>query len=142
MEAATFSPLVLKQRLQPTLLLLMLLFAAFLISSSCSTVIPQPVTTPPDITPALAQKALQSMLQTKLYGPEELLQRAAKPSAAPRNWKTLAQRLATPGSTIKVVALGGSVTAGYGIKNRKQNWAQQLVDWLQAAFPDVVFQLE
>jgi lysophospholipase L1-like esterase len=81
------------------------------------------------------------MMQAKLYGPEELLNRAAKPSAAPRNWKTLAQRLATPEAAVKVVAFGGSVTAGFGLADRRQNWAQQLTDWLQAAFPDAVLTL-
>ncbi|WIA43536.1 hypothetical protein OEZ86_009992 [Tetradesmus obliquus] len=81
------------------------------------------------------------MMAAKLYGPEEVLKLAAKPSPAPRNSKTLAQRLCSPGEIIKVVAFGGSVTAGYGLDDRRQNWAQQLTNWLAAAFPEVQLRL-
>jgi lysophospholipase L1-like esterase len=55
----------------------------------------------------------------------------------PHNWARLAQRLSTPGANITVAALGGSITAGYGLTNRKQSWAYQFVGWLQEAFPEV-----
>uniref|UniRef100_A0A383VYB4 SGNH hydrolase-type esterase domain-containing protein n=1 Tax=Tetradesmus obliquus TaxID=3088 RepID=A0A383VYB4_TETOB len=130
-----------RPQIQLLLLLPLLLLCLATISSSSSAataVEPQP-TTP--LTAAAAQKALERMMAAKLYGPEEVLKLAAKPSPAPRNYKTLAQRLSSPGEKVKVVAFGGSVTAGYGLNDRRQNWAQQLTNWLAAAFPEAQLRL-
>ncbi|WIA34048.1 hypothetical protein OEZ86_012427 [Tetradesmus obliquus] len=60
----------------------------------------------------------------------------------PRNWARLAQRLSIPGADITVAALGGSLTAGWGLPSRKQSWAYQFAGWLQEAFPDVTVSFE
>ncbi|WIA15060.1 hypothetical protein OEZ85_001758 [Tetradesmus obliquus] len=54
-------------------------------------------------------------------------------------WRTLAQKLSTPGSNITMVTYGGSVTAGHLSGSPDGSWVEHLTAWLQTAFPDVTF---
>ncbi|WIA19608.1 hypothetical protein OEZ85_005546 [Tetradesmus obliquus] len=58
----------------------------------------------------------------------------------PRNWATLAHKLATPGTTIKIVTFGGSVTQGLHTEF-PETWAHEVQRWMQRAFPAVNFEL-
>ncbi|WIA39882.1 hypothetical protein OEZ86_013324 [Tetradesmus obliquus] len=58
----------------------------------------------------------------------------------PRNWGTLANKLATPGTTIKIVTFGGSVTQGLHTEF-PETWAHEVQRWMQRAFPAVNFEL-
>ncbi|KAF6254129.1 hypothetical protein COO60DRAFT_1462864 [Scenedesmus sp. NREL 46B-D3] len=65
--------------------------------------------------------------------------------ASLRNWHLLARKLSTPGSTVTIVTFGGSLTAGYisfthaWQSSMEGSWVEQLVAWLQAAFPSITF---
>jgi hypothetical protein len=87
---------------------------------------------------AAVQKALRTVNQPTLYGPPSVLADGLKGCTNhPRNWARLSQRLSTPGATVTIAAFGGSITAGFGLPDRKQSWAYQFAGWLQEAFPDV-----
>jgi hypothetical protein len=58
-----------------------------------------------------------------------------------RNWRLLTKKLSTPGSKITVVAFGGSVTVGHYATCENSSWPEEAVIWMQAAFPDVQFEL-
>ncbi|KAF6258083.1 hypothetical protein COO60DRAFT_1520697 [Scenedesmus sp. NREL 46B-D3] len=65
------------------------------------------------VKPAAAAETLQTMLKAQVFGPEWLLSKGLSGDLDVRNWRRLAQKLATAGSKIKIVAFGGSVTAGH-----------------------------
>lgn len=59
----------------------------------------------------------------------------------PRNWERLSQKLITPGSSITVVAYGGSVTVGHHQYNEDSSWPEEFVRWMTKAFPGVTVNL-
>jgi hypothetical protein len=76
----------------------------------------------------------------QVSGPNWLLSRGYNGDIHTKNWRRLAQKLATPGSMIQIVTLGGSVTQGHLEGARNGSWVEQLEVWLQAAFPAVRFE--
>jgi len=56
-----------------------------------------------------------------------------------RNWARLVQKLATDGSTVTIVAFGGSVTVGYQSSNT--SYPEEYVKWMKSVFPSVNFKL-
>eukprot|EP00775_Hariotina_reticulata_P001441 gene1441-1782_t len=56
-----------------------------------------------------------------------------------RNWARLVEKLSVDGSTVTIVAFGGSVTVGY--KQSNTSYPEQFVRWLQDVFPAVNFKL-
>jgi hypothetical protein len=56
-----------------------------------------------------------------------------------RNWARLVKKLSTEGSTVNIVAFGGSVTVGYRLSNT--SYPEEFVDWLSQTFPGVKFNL-
>jgi hypothetical protein len=77
----------------------------------------------------------------QVFGPDWILQKGFHSDIDARNWRRLAQKLATPGSKIRVVAFGGSVTSGHLPMARNTSWVEQLEVWLEAAFPVVRFEV-
>ncbi|WIA13825.1 hypothetical protein OEZ85_007371 [Tetradesmus obliquus] len=76
------------------------------------------------------------MMRPSLPGREYWLAQGFRGVEHPRNYEALARKLATPGSTVKVVAFGGSITQGMS-DSFKRTWAHEAVGWLQEAFPSV-----
>jgi hypothetical protein len=70
---------------------------------------------------------------------DHLIASGYKFEPAPRQWARLTQKLVTPGSKVKIVAFGGSVTVGYRMS--KTSYPEQLVEWLKASLPGVEFEL-
>jgi len=77
--------------------------------------------------------------QPELALSEHVIRQGQKHEVDGRNWARLATKLATPGSSIKIVAFGGSVTVGYRMCNT--SYPEMFVGWLQKAFPGVQFSL-
>jgi hypothetical protein len=71
--------------------------------------------------------------------PEHLAAQGYKFEPTPRQWARLAHKLSTPGSSVKVVAFGGSVSVGYRLSTT--SYPERLVEWLRASFPGVQFEL-
>ncbi|WIA23834.1 hypothetical protein OEZ85_013495 [Tetradesmus obliquus] len=86
-------------------------------------------------------ETLKSMLKAQVFGPEWLLSKGFNGDIDARNWRRLAQKLATPGSKIQVVTFGGSVTAGHLPEARNCSWVEQAEVWMKAAFPAVRFEV-
>eukprot|EP00882_Tetradesmus_deserticola_P025109 GHRQ01027557.1.p1 GENE.GHRQ01027557.1~~GHRQ01027557.1.p1 ORF type:complete len:180 (-),score=40.39 GHRQ01027557.1:33-572(-) len=72
---------------------------------------------------------------------DQVLRSGFKHELQGRNWRLLANKLATPGSRISVVAFGGSVTVGHYATCENSSWPEEAVAWMQAAFPEVDFDL-
>jgi hypothetical protein len=95
--------------------------------------------------PAARLSPEQRGLIEQLWGPElalseNLLRNGLKheiPDA--RNWARLVEKLATDGSTVTIVAFGGSVTVGY--KQSNTSYPEEFVSWLQDVFPNINFKL-
>eukprot|EP00879_Flechtneria_rotunda_P005860 GHRR01006166.1.p1 GENE.GHRR01006166.1~~GHRR01006166.1.p1 ORF type:complete len:523 (+),score=78.66 GHRR01006166.1:141-1571(+) len=84
------------------------------------------------------------LLIEKLWKPDlpvddGLIRQGLKHEVEGRNWARLVHKLSTQGSTVNVVAFGGSVTVGYQKSNT--SYPEEFVDWLQEAFPAVKFNL-
>ncbi|KAI8472193.1 MAG: hypothetical protein J3K34DRAFT_519954 [Monoraphidium minutum] len=88
---------------------------------------------------AAARAALERVSGLRLPISEHLAASGYKAEPSPRQWARLTHKLLTPGSTIKVVAFGGSVTVGYRLSTT--SYPEAFVAWLQQAFPDVKFEL-
>jgi hypothetical protein len=56
-----------------------------------------------------------------------------------RNWARLVKKLSTEGSTVNIVAFGGSVTVGYRLSNT--SYPEEFVGWMSQTFPGVKFNL-
>ncbi|WIA35931.1 hypothetical protein OEZ86_004310 [Tetradesmus obliquus] len=76
------------------------------------------------------------MMRPSLPGRDYWLALGFRGVEYPRNYEKLAKKLATPGSSIKVAAFGGSITQGMN-HAFKRTWAHEVVGWLQEAFPSV-----
>ena len=69
-----------------------------------------------------------------MHGPERILHTGYKFEVEGRHWPRFIDKLMTPGSEVKIVALGGSVTVGYRFSNT--SYPEQFASWLQEAFPE------
>jgi hypothetical protein len=58
-----------------------------------------------------------------------------------RNFNVQARKLSTPGTTIHVVAFGGSVTAGKLSASPEGSWVEHTASWLRSAFPQIRFEV-
>jgi hypothetical protein len=83
--------------------------------------------------------AVERISALKLALSERLAAQGYKFEPSPRQWARLTQKLLTPGSVVKVVAFGGSVTVGY--RYSKTSYPEQFVEWLRTSFPGVDFEL-
>ncbi|KAF6260040.1 hypothetical protein COO60DRAFT_929522 [Scenedesmus sp. NREL 46B-D3] len=85
--------------------------------------------------------ALQSLLQAQMSLPEDILAVGYKPLASPalRNWRRLARRLTTRGTTISIAAFGSQITMGHQTDSPSGSWVEELQFWLERAFPQVAF---
>eukprot|EP00882_Tetradesmus_deserticola_P011059 GHRQ01011694.1.p1 GENE.GHRQ01011694.1~~GHRQ01011694.1.p1 ORF type:complete len:188 (+),score=50.48 GHRQ01011694.1:35-565(+) len=82
---------------------------------------------------------VDKMWESHMGMPESLIRAGYKHELEGRNWARLAQKLSTEGSTVNIVAFGGSVTVGYRRSNT--SYPEELVDWLSDTFPGVKFNL-
>lgn len=82
---------------------------------------------------------IEELWKPELALSEHVIRQGQKHEVDGRNWARLATKLATPGSSIKIVAFGGSVTVGYRMCNT--SYPEMFVGWLQKAFPGVQFSL-
>uniref|UniRef100_A0A383VWI2 SGNH hydrolase-type esterase domain-containing protein n=1 Tax=Tetradesmus obliquus TaxID=3088 RepID=A0A383VWI2_TETOB len=79
------------------------------------------------------------MWESNLAMSESLIRAGYKHELEGRNWARLVQKLSTEGSTVNIVAFGGSVTVGYRLSNT--SYPEEFVEWLGATFPGVKFNL-
>jgi hypothetical protein len=77
----------------------------------------------------------------QVFGPDWVLQKGFNGDIDAKNWRRLAQKLATPGSKVQIVTFGGSVTSGHLPEARNCSWVEQMEVWLSAAFPLVRFKI-
>lgn len=56
-----------------------------------------------------------------------------------RNWNRLAQKLRSSSSNITVAVFGGSVTAGHYWSCSNSSWGEEMVHWMEQAFPTARF---
>lgn len=88
---------------------------------------------------ASQRAVVERLAQRKLPLSEKLVAQGYKFEPMPRQWARLSQKLITPGSKVKVVAFGGSVTVGYRMSTT--SYPEELVKWMMTAFPGVEFEL-
>ena len=83
--------------------------------------------------PADPTLSLQNLLQAQLSTPEDILALGFKPlaSLALRNWRRLARRLSTRGTTITIAAFGSQITMGHQGDSPKGSWVEELQIWLE-----------
>jgi hypothetical protein len=82
---------------------------------------------------------LERLTSLRLPLSEHVIAQGYKFEPVPRQWARLTQKLTTPGSKVKIVTFGGSVSVGYRLS--KTSYPEQLVGWLTEAFPGVEFEL-
>jgi hypothetical protein len=82
---------------------------------------------------------LERLTSLRLPLSEHVIAQGYKFEPVPRQWARLTQKLTTPGSKVKIATFGGSVSVGYRLS--KTSYPEQLVEWLQEAFPGVEFEL-